>query len=58
MTLQEFIKRHGSMEKAAKQLGVTSREIYRWIHGINKPRGLYAKLLKDHNIKIKERENV
>ena len=50
MTIFEYIKQHGSTEKAAHALGVTLATMYRWKNSKTVPRGLYADLLKQKGI--------
>jgi transcriptional regulator with XRE-family HTH domain len=46
--LKKIMKKHGlSLEKVARELGISSRTVFRWIHGENKPSDLALKQLRE-----------
>ena len=45
--LKKIMKEHGlSLEKVARELGISSRTVFRWIHSENKPTGVYLIMLE------------
>jgi len=46
--LKKIMKEHGlSLEKVARELGVSFRTVFRWLHGENKPTGVSLIMLKN-----------
>lgn len=45
MTLKNWVRAHGSMARAARELGVTEKTIFNWVHKKSKPTTAHFKKL-------------
>ncbi len=52
ITLKQFVEREGSQEHAAQKIGVTSKTVFRWLHGKSEPDPLAQERLKSLGIKV------
>ncbi len=52
MTLRQFIKKIGSPEGAAVELGVKPSTVWRWLNKICRPKGNNARRLRELGVEV------
>lgn len=54
MTLKDFVKKNGGLEKSARAIGVSWATVFRWYHGKSKPSFLALEKFKELGIEMGE----